>query len=502
MENHDNHSCRSLVDGECHSYLRLSDNPLTMTRRQFFGKSAKGLGGVALASLLNENLFSAQSPFGGLPGFPNFAPKAKRIIYLFQSGGPSQIDMFDYKPNLNEVHGQEVPDSVFNGQRLTGMTAGQTSFPVARSIYNFEQVGQSGNWLNTDLMPHMAKVADEMCIIKSMHTEAINHDPAITFFQSGFQLAGRPSIGAWLSYGLGSMNEDLPTFVAMTSSGSGTGGQPLYDRLWGAGFLPSKHQGVKFSGGKDPVLYLNNPDGMSSKLRRKTLDHIAAMNQMKFDDYGDPEIETRISQYEMAFRMQTSVPELTDVSSEPSSTFELYGEDARKPGTYANNCLLARRLAERDVRFIQLFHRGWDAHNNLPNVKKRQCGSTDQASAGLIQDLKQRGLLKDTLVIWGGEFGRTVYCQDELTNKTYGRDHHPRCFSMFMAGGGSNPGMSYGETDDFSYNIAKDPVSVHDLHATILYMLGVDHKKLTYKFQGRHYRLTDVHGKVIKPLLS
>ena len=502
MENHDNHSCRSLVDGECHNYSRLSDNPLTMTRRQFFGKSAKGLGGVALASLLNENLFSAQSPVGGLPGFPNFAPKAKRIIYLFQSGGPSQIDMFDYKPNLNEVHGQEVPDSVFNGQRLTGMTAGQTSFPVARSIYNFEQVGQSGNWLNTDLMPYMAKVADEMCIIKSMHTEAINHDPAITFFQSGFQLAGRPSIGAWLSYGLGSMNEDLPTFVAMTSSGSGTGGQPLYDRLWGAGFLPSKHQGVKFSGGKDPVLYLNNPDGMSSKLRRKTLDHIAAMNQMKFDDYGDPEIETRISQYEMAFRMQTSVPELTDVSSEPSSTFELYGEDARKPGTYANNCLLARRLAERDVRFIQLFHRGWDAHNNLPNVKKRQCGSTDQASAGLIQDLKQRGLLKDTLVIWGGEFGRTVYCQDELTDKTYGRDHHPRCFSMFMAGGGSNPGMSYGETDDFSYNIAKDPVSVHDLHATILHMLGVDHKKLTYKFQGRHYRLTDVHGKVIKPLLA
>tara|TARA_B100001057_G_scaffold436375_1_gene467400 strand:- start:1529 stop:3037 length:1509 start_codon:yes stop_codon:yes gene_type:complete len=502
MENHDNHSCRSLVDGECHSYSRLSDNPLTMTRRQFFGKSAKGLGGVALASLLNEKCFSAQSPVGGLPGFPNFAPKAKRIIYLFQSGGPSQIDMFDYKPNLNEVHGQEVPDSVFNGQRLTGMTAGQTSFPVARSIYNFEQVGQSGNWLNTDLMPHMAKVADEMCIIKSMHTEAINHDPAITFFQSGFQLAGRPSIGAWLSYGLGSMNEDLPTFVAMTSSGSGTGGQPLYDRLWGAGFLPSKHQGVKFSGGKDPVLYLNNPDGMSSKLRRKTLDHIAAMNQMKFDDYGDPEIETRISQYEMAFRMQTSVPELTDVSSEPSSTFELYGEDARKPGTYANNCLLARRLAERDVRFIQLFHRGWDAHNNLPNVKKRQCGSTDQASAGLIQDLKQRGLLKETLVIWGGEFGRTVYCQDELTDKTYGRDHHPRCFSMFMAGGGSNPGMSYGETDDFSYNIAKDPVSVHDLHATILHMLGVDHKKLTYKFQGRHYRLTDVHGKVIKPLLA
>ncbi len=502
MENCDNHPRRPLIDGECHNYSRLSENPLTMTRRQFFGKTAKGLGSVALASLLNENLFADQSGAGGLPGFPNFAPKAKRVIYLFQSGGPSQLDMFDYKPNLDGIHGQEVPESVFNGQRLTGMTAGQTSFPVARSIYNFEQVGQSGHWLNTDLMPHLAKVADELCIIKSMHTEAINHDPAITFFQSGFQLAGRPSIGAWLSYGLGSMNKDLPTFVAMTSSGSGTGGQPLYDRLWGAGFLPSKHQGVKFAGGKDPVLYLNNPDGMSSRLRRKTLDHIAALNQMKFDDYGDPEIETRISQYEMAFRMQTSVPELTDVSTEPDSTFELYGEDARKPGTYANNCLLARRLAERDVRFIQLFHRGWDAHNNLPNVKKRQCGSTDQASAGLIQDLKQRGLLKDTLVVWGGEFGRTVYCQDELTDKTYGRDHHPRCFSMFMAGGGSNPGMNYGETDDFSYNIAKDPVSVHDLHATILNLLGINHKKLTYKFQGRHYRLTDVHGKVIKSLLA
>jgi hypothetical protein len=489
-------------DGECHNYAQLSDNPLTMTRRFFLGKAAKGLGGVALASLLNEKLLASPADGNGLPGFPHFAPKAKRVIYLFQSGGPAQIELFDHKPYLNQVHGQEVPDSIFNGQRLTGMTAGQSSFPAARSIYNFERVGQSGHWLNTELMPHLAKVMDDLCIVKSMHTEAINHDPAITFFQTGFQIAGRPSIGAWLSYGLGSMNENLPAFVAMISSGRGGGGQPLYDRLWGAGFLPSRHQGVKFAGGKEPVLYLNNPDGMSTEVRRKTLDHIAAMNQMKFDDYGDPEIETRISQYEMAFRMQTSVPELTDVSTEPDSTFDLYGEDARQPGSYANNCLLARRLAERGVRFVQLFHRGWDAHNNLPSVEKRQCDATDQATAGLIQDLKQRGMLDDTLIVWGGEFGRTVYCQGELTPEKYGRDHHPRCFTIFMAGGGVKPGISFGETDEFSYNIATDPVSVHDLHATMLHLLGVNHKKLTYKFQGRHYRLTDVHGKVVKPILA
>ena len=492
----------SLVDGECHNYSELSSNPLTMTRRFFLGKTAKGLGGMALASLLNRNLLASPQNGYGLSGLPHFAPKAKRIIYLFQSGGPSQLELFDYKPNLNALHGEEVPASVFNGQRLTGMTAGQSSFPVARSIYDFEQVGQSGLWMNTELMPHLSKVADELCIIKSMHTDAINHDPAITFFQTGFQIAGRPSIGAWLSYGLGSVNENLPAFVAMTSNGTGGGGQPLYDRLWGAGFLPSKHHGVKFAGGKDPVLYLNNPDGMSSEVRRKTLDHIAAMNQMKFDDYGDPEIEARIAQYEMAFRMQTSVPELTDVKSEPESTFALYGEDAKKPGSYANNCLLARRLVERDVPFVQLFHRGWDAHNNLPRVESRQSNDTDQATAGLIQDLKQRGMLDETLIIWGGEFGRTVYCQGELTPDGYGRDHHPRCFSMFMAGGGVKSGTSYGETDEFSYNIASNPVSVHDLHATILHLMGVDHKKLTYKFQGRHYRLTDVHGKVVKPILA
>jgi len=488
----------NLKDG-CPDYNSSSGNPLTMTRRYFLGKAAKGLGTVALGSLLNERLFAQDRPANGLPGFPNFAPKAKRVIYLFQSGGPPQMDLFDYKPYLDKVHNQEVPESVFNGQRLTGMTAGQSSFPVARSIFKFERTGKNGIWLNTEMMPHLAEVMDDVCMINSMHTDAINHDPAITFFQTGFQIAGRPSVGAWLSYGLGSMNENLPAFVAMTSH---NGGQPLYDRLWGAGFLPTKHQGVKFGGGKNPVLYLNNPDGMSSKLRRKTLDHIAAMNEMKFDDYGDPEIETRIAQYEMAFRMQTSVPELTDVSNEPESVMDLYGEDARKPGTYANNCLLARRLSERGVRFVQLFHRGWDTHRNLPNQLKRQCGATDQPTAGLIMDLKRRGMLEDTLVVWGGEFGRTVYNQGEMTPENYGRDHHPRCFGIWMAGGGVKGGMAYGKTDDFSYNIAENPVSVHDLHATMLHLLGLNHEKLTFKFQGRHYRLTDVHGKVVKPILA
>jgi len=483
----------------CTGYQKLSENPLTMTRRYFLGKSAKGLGGLALGSLLGDQLVAEPSAIGGLDGFPHFAPKAKRVIYLFQSGGPPQMDLFDYKPFLDKVHNQEVPDSVFNGQRLTGMTAGQSSFPVARSIFNFERTGKSGMWLNTEMMPHLAEVADDICLIKSMHTEAINHDPAITFFQTGFQIAGRPSVGAWLSYGLGSMNENLPAFVAMTSY---SGGQPLYDRLWGAGFLPSKHQGVKFGGGPDPVLYLNNPDGMSSTLRRRTLDHISAMNEMKFDDYGDPEIESRIAQYEMAFRMQTSVPELTDVSNESADTFDLYGEDARTPGTYANNCLLARRLSERGVRFVQLFHRGWDTHGGLPQQLKRQCQSTDQATAGLLKDLKRRGMLDDTLVIWGGEFGRTVYNQGEMTATNYGRDHHPRCFSMWLAGGGVKGGITHGETDDYSYNVVRDPVSVHDLHATLMHLLGVNHKKLTFKFQGRYYRLTDVHGQVVIPILA
>ncbi len=469
------------------------NSPLEMTRRHFFDRSARGIGAAALASLLNPG-----NTHAGLGTFPNYAPKAKRVIYLFQSGGPSQIDLYDPKPHLDKVHGQEVPDSVFNGQRLTGMTAGQSSFPAARSIFKFNQCGQSGIELS-EVLPHLSKVADDLCLIRSVHTDAINHDPAITFMQTGFQIAGRPSIGSWLSYGLGSENANLPAFVAMLS---GSGGQPLYDRLWGSGFLPSRHQGVRFRSGKDPVLYLNNPTGMSDKLRRETLNDLNVLNQMRSDVTGDPEIQTRIAQYEMAFRMQSSVPELTDVSSEPDSTFELYGEDARKPGTYAHNALLARRMTERGVRFVQLFHRGWDQHGNLPGGIRKQSGNTDQASAALITDLKQRGLLDDTLVIWGGEFGRTVYCQGDLGPKQYGRDHHPRCFSMWMAGGGVRPGTVIGRTDDYSYNIVENPVSVHDLHASWLHLLGVHHEKLTFRFQGRDYRLTDVHGHLVKPMLA
>ena len=457
----------------------------SLHRRHFLQTVSGSFGSLAAASMLN--------------GATHHRPVAKRAIYLFQSGGPPQMDLFDHKPHLDKVHGEEVPESVFQGQRLTGMTAGQSSFPVARSIFPFAQYGESGQRMNAKLLPHLQKVADELCVIRSMHTEAINHDPAITFLQTGFQIAGRPSIGAWLSYGLGSENADLPSFVAMTSN---KGGQALYDRLWGAGFLPSHHQGVRFRSGRDPVLYLNNPDGMRSELRRKTLDHLGALNRLRHEDTGDPEIATRIAQYEMAFRMQSSVPELTDVSSEPASTFERYGEDARKPGTYAHNVLLARRLSERGVRFVQLFHRGWDTHGGLPKQLTQRCQETDQANAALISDLKERGLLEDTLVIWGGEFGRTVYCQGGLGEDNYGRDHHPRCFTMWMAGGGIKRGMSYGATDDFSYNIAENPVSVHDLHATILHLLGIDHEKLTFRFQGRHYRLTDVHGKIVKPILA
>lgn len=462
------------------------------SRRDFLENSAEGLGGIALASLLNPKLLSAAN-------YQAVEPKAKRVIYLFQSGGPPQHDLYDYKPHLEKVHGQEVPESVFKGQRLTGMTAGQSSFPVAKSIFKFQRFGESGIELNAELMPHLVKVADEIAVVRSMHTEAINHDPAITFFQTGFQIAGRPSIGAWTSYGLGSENENLPAYVAMTSN---RGGQALYDRLWGAGFLPSHYQGVRFRSGKDPVLYLSNPPGMTSELRRKTLDHISALNQKHYQEVGDPEIQTRIAQYELAYRMQTSVPELTDMSDEPESTFELYGEDARKPGTYAYNALLARRLSEQGVRFVQLFHRGWDTHGGLPKQLRQRCKETDQASAALIQDLKQRGLLDETLLVWGGEFGRTVYCQGDLGAENYGRDHHPRCFSIWLAGGGIRGGTVHGETDDYSYNIVRDPVSVHDLHATILHLLGVDHELLTYKFQGRNYRLTDIHGKVVPEILA
>jgi hypothetical protein len=464
----------------------------TLARRSFLASSSQGLGGIALASLLNRDLFGAEA-------FQTIAPTAKRVIYLFQSGGPPQHDLFDPKPYLDRVHGQEVPESVFRGQRLTGMTAGQSSFPVARSIYPFAKCGQCGISLNAELMPRLARVVDDITLVRSMHTEAINHDPAITFFQTGFQLAGRPSIGAWLSYGLGSENENLPAFVAMTSNRTG---QALYDRLWGAGFLPSQHQGVRFRSGKNPVLYLSNPEGVSGDLRRRTLNHLAALNELHLEEVGDPEIRTRIAQYEMAYRMQSAVPELTDVSQESNRTFELYGEDARKPGTYAYNVLLARKLSERGVRFVQLFHRGWDTHGNLPKQLASRCQETDQASAALIVDLKQRGLLDETLVVWGGEFGRTVYCQGDLSPRNYGRDHHPRCFSLWLAGGGVRAGHLHGATDDYGYNIVQDPMSVHDLHATILHLLGIDHERLTYKFQGRHYRLTDVHGKVVPEILA
>ena len=472
-----------------------------LTRRHFFGRAATGVGLAALASLLNDDLRAAEAA-GGLPGLPHFPAKARRVIYLFQSGAPSQMDLFDPKPKLHDLRGTELPDSVRKGQRLTGMTATQSSFPVAPSKFRFARHGKGGAWLS-ELLPHTAKVADELCFVRSMYTEAINHDPAVTFFQTGAQLAGRPSMGAWLAYGLGSANRDLPAFVVMISQGSGNpNDQPLYDRLWGSGFLPSKYQGIKVRSVGDPVLYLSNPPGLDGATRRRMLDDLAKLNQMKLDESGDAEIATRIAQYEMAYRMQTSVPELTDVSKEPEHVFRLYGEDARKPGTYAANCLLARRLAERGVRFIQLFHRGWDQHSNLPKQIAGQCRDTDQASAALILDLKQRGLLDETLVVWGGEFGRTVYCQGHLTAEDYGRDHHPRCFTIWLAGGGVKGGVTHGETDDYSYNIVKDPVHVHDLHATMLHLLGIDHRRLTFKFQGRHHRLTDVHGNVVQEILA
>jgi hypothetical protein len=477
----------------------LLESRLLLTRRHFFGRLSTGLGTVALAALLNRDLFAAA---GGLKGLPHFQPRAKRVIYLFQSGAPSQMDLFDYKPTLDKLRGKDLPDSVRMGQRLTGMTATQDRLPVAPSKFKFARHGRCGAWVS-ELLPHTARVVDELCFIKSMHTEAINHDPAITFFQTGAQLAGRPSMGAWLSYGLGSDNQDLPAFVVLVSQGTGNpNDQPLYDRLWGSGFLPTRYQGIKFRAAGDPVLYLSNPDGLDRTTRRRMLDDLARLNRLRLEEAGDPEIATRIAQYELAYRMQTSVPELTDLSREPDRVLALYGPDARKPGTFAANCLLARRLAERGVRFIQLFHRGWDQHTNLPRQIAGQCRDTDQPSAALILDLKQRGLLEDTLVVWGGEFGRTVYCQGRLTADDYGRDHHPRCFTLWLAGGGIKPGLSYGATDDFCYNITRDPVHVHDLHATLLHCLGIDHTRLTFKFQGRHHRLTDVHGTVVKAILA
>lgn len=487
-----------------HHFLNLAlAERAALTRRTFLQRSASGIGLAALGSLIGQRLNAASSTaVGGLDGFPNFAPKAKRIIYLFQSGAPSQMDLFDPKPELTKRRGEDLPDSIRKGQRLTTMTSGQKKFPVAPSIFKFAQHGQGGAWLS-ELMPHLSGVADDLCIVRSLFTEAINHDPAITFMNTGSQLAGRPSMGSWVGYGLGSENKDLPAYVVLTSFGTGRkDDQPLYDRLWSSGFLPSKHQGVKFRNTGDPVLYLSNPAGVDRDARRETLDELSALNKQRYDALGDPEIQTRIAQYEMAFRMQASVPELTDVSKEPQSVLDLYGPEVKTPGTYASNCLLARRLAERDVRFIQLFHMGWDHHGGLPAAIKGQCRDTDQPTAALIQDLKQRGLLKDTLIVWGGEFGRTIYSQGTLTEDNYGRDHHPRCFTMFLAGAGIKGGMTHGETDDYCYNIVQDPVHVHDLNATILHLMGVDHTKLTYRYQGRDFRLTDVEGHIVKPILA
>jgi hypothetical protein len=477
----------------------------SMNRRDFLGRFGLGLGGVALMNLLNGRGASAaapsvvENPFKGILPATHFAPRAKRIIYLFMSGGPSQMDLFDHKPLLNEMNGQDLPASVRMGQRLTGMSGNQSRLPLAGSLFKFSKHGKCGATVS-ELMPHTAGVVDDLCFVKSMHTEAINHDPAITFFQTGHQLAGRPSMGAWLSYGLGSANENLPAFVVLISKDRID--QPLYARLWGNGFLSSIHQGVQFRSGGDPVLYLKNPDGVSAQSRRKMLDRLAELHAIRFADLGDPEINSRVAQYEMAYRMQTSVPDVMDVSKEPQSVFDLYGKEARDPGTFAANCLLARRLAERDVRFIQLYHPGWDHHGNLPKGIQRQSQDVDRAQAALITDLKQRGMLDDTLVVWGGEFGRTNYSQGKLTATDYGRDHHPRCFTAWLAGGGVKPGISHGATDDFGYNVAENPVHVHDLQATILHLLGVDHEKLTYKFQGRYYRLTDVHGHLVKPILA
>ncbi len=484
------------------------ESRLLQTRRQFFGRTATGIGTTALASLLNDKLFAADggpAPAGAAQALSamRFAPKAKRVIYLFMSGGPSHIDLFDYKPALQKHHGEELPGSVRMGQRITGMTSGQKSFPCVAPMFKFGQHGQSGTWVS-ELLPHIAGIVDDIAIIKSLNTEAINHDPATTYIQTGAQQPGRPSLGSWLSYGLGSENQNLPAFVVMISQGSGNKtDQPIFSRLWGSGFLPSTHQGVRFRSGDDPVLYLSNPPGVDAESRRRMLDGLEKLNHMAAESFGDPEINTRIAQYEMAYRMQTSVPGLTDLSGETKATLDMYGIDgSTTDGGFARNCLLARRMAERGVRFIQLMHRGWDQHSALPKQIRGQCRDVDRPAAALVTDLKKRGLLDETLVIWGGEFGRTVYSQGTLTKDNYGRDHHGRCFTMWAAGGGIKPGVSHGDTDDFCYNVVKDPVHIHDFNATILHCLGIEHTKLTFRFQGRDFRLTDVHGNVVKPLLA
>lgn len=470
------------------------DSPLGMSRRNALARFGGGLGSIALANLLgNSQAASSQ------PRYLTGAPKAKRVIFLFQAGGPSQMELFDHKPRLKEEQGKELPASVRMGQRLTGMSGNQASLPLVGSPFAFAQHGQSGQWMS-DLLPYTSKIADDITIVRSMYTEAINHGPGVTFMQTGSQIAGRPSIGSWLSYGLGSMNENLPSFVVLVTKNKG--GQPLVSRLWGSGFLSGKHDGVRFRPDKDAVLYLNNPDGLDRNARRKMLDRLEELHLHQLAKTGDAALDTKIAQYEMGFRMQSSIPDVTDLSQESDATFKLYGEDARTPGTFAANCLMARRLAEKGVQFIQLYHQGWDHHGGLPGGIKRQCKETDQASAALITDLKQRGLLEDTLVIWGGEFGRTNYCQGKFNPANFGRDHHPRCFSLWMAGGGIKSGYTHGETDDYCYNIVDGGVHIHDFHATLLHLLGIDHERLTFQYQGRHFRLTDVHGHIVKEILA
>jgi len=473
-----------------------------MTRRALLGRGAMGLGGMALGSLLTRDGF-ALPPDRAAPALPHFAPKAKRIIYLLQNGAPAHVELFDYKPRLKEWHGRQIPDEVVGGRRFSTMTGGQTARPVLGNITNFARHGRSGAWVS-DFMPHTAGIADELCFIKSMHTTQVNHAPAITFFMTGSEQAGRPSMGAWLSYGLGSDSDDMPSYVVMTSRDKEAScGQIFYDFYWGSGFLPSKYQGVKFRGSGDPVLYLSNPEGMSRAVRRGVLDDLARLNELKLSESGDPEIATRIAQYEMAYRMQASVPELTDFSTEPQRILDMYGPDVKRQGSYAYNCLMARRLAERGVRFVQLMHAGWDQHRNLNSQLKIQCEDTDAPSAALVKDLKQRGLLDDTLVIWGGEFGRTPFLQGKIEDvKQWGRDHHPYAFTLWMAGGGVKPGLTYGETDEFGFNVVKDPVHVHDFQATIMHLMGIDHERFTFRFQGRQFRLTDVHGAVVKDVLA
>lgn len=477
-------------------------NRLNITRRHFLSKSAVGLGSMALGSLLVPNLFSGgEESLAQLPlGLPHFAPKAKRIIYLFQNGAPSQLETFDYKPLLNKMAGEDLPESIRGGQRLTGMTANQTKFPLIGSYFGFKQYGKSGAWVS-DMLPNMAKIVDELCIIKTMNTEAINHDPALTFIQTGAQVGNRPSMGAWMSYGLGSENKNLPAFCVLLSRGRGNG-QGVYSKLWTNGFLDSTHQGVVFSSGEDPILYLKDTDGIDKDTRRRMLDKLAELNHLGFETSGDPEVQAKVQQYEMAYRMQTAVPELTDLSKEPDHIIKMYGPECLVPGTYAANVLLARKLSESGVRFVQLYHQGWDQHGNLPNEMPLQAEDVDRSSAALIMDLKQRGLLDETLVIWGGEFGRTNYCQGTFTKDNYGRDHHPRAYTIWMAGGGIKPGTVYGETDEFGYNILRDPVNINDFHATVMHLMGLNHEQLTYKHLGRRYRLTDVAGKLVPGIIA